>query len=129
LSLTLENPVGRWLLSPHDFAASERALTMASPDARSLRVDRTFVAGDEPLLPGNGCIWIIDFKTSEQASRSDMEFEATEMGKYRAQLEAYATLRRALPDGDLQIRLGLFYPLVPQLIHWLSVTPADGAQN
>jgi ATP-dependent helicase/nuclease subunit A len=129
LSLTLENPVGRWLLSPHDFAASERALTMASPDARSLRVDRTFIAGDEPLLPGNGCIWIIDFKTSEQGSRSDMEFEATEMGKYRAQLEAYATLRRALPDGDLQIRLGLFYPLVPQLIHWLSVTPADGAQN
>jgi hypothetical protein len=102
---------------------------MASPDARSLRVDRTFVAGDEPLLPGQGCIWIIDFKTSEQGSRTDADFEATEIAKYRAQLEAYATLRRALPDGHLPIRLGLYYPLVPRLIHWVSVTPVEAAQS
>ena len=126
---TLDDPVGRWILSPHDFASSERALTMASSDARSLRMDRTFVAGDEPLLPGKGCIWIIDFKTSEQGSRSDTEFAVTETGKYRAQLEAYATLRRALPDGPLTIRLGLFYPLVPRLIHWVSEAPADAVQT
>jgi ATP-dependent exoDNAse (exonuclease V) beta subunit len=128
LALTLGDPVGRWILSPHDSAASERTLTMASPDARSLRVDRTFVAGDEPLLAGEGCIWIVDFKTTEQGSHSDADFETAEIAKYRAQLEAYAALRRALPDGLLPIRLGLFYPLVPRLIHWLSVAPAEAAQ-
>jgi len=69
---------------------------------------------------GNSCIWIIDFKTSEQGSRSDAEFKAVEIAKYKAQMEAYAGLRRALPDGNFPIRLGLFYPLVPRLIHWLS---------
>ena len=128
LSLTLGDPVGRWILSPQDSAASERALTAASPDARSLRVDRAFVAGDDPLLTGQGCIWIIDFKTTEQGSRSDADFEVTEVAKYRAQLEAYATLRRGLPDGHRPIRLGLFYPLVPRLIHWLSVAPVEFAQ-
>jgi ATP-dependent helicase/nuclease subunit A len=120
LSITLGDAVGRWILSPHASAGSERALTMGSLDARSMRVDRTFVAGDAPLSPGDGCIWIIDFKTSEQGSRSDAEFESAELAKYRAQLEAYAALRRALPDGGLPIRLGLFYPMAPRLIHWLS---------
>ncbi len=128
LALTLGDPVGRWILSPHDSAASERALTMASPEARSLRVDRTFVAGDQPLSTGEGCIWIVDFKTTVQGSRSDADFETTEKTKYRAQLEAYAALRRALPDGHLPIRLGLFYPLVPRLIHWLSVAQAETTQ-
>ena len=127
LARALGDPVGRWILSPHASAASERALTMALTDARSLRVDRTFVAGEAPLAGGEGCIWIVDFKTSEQGSRSDADFEATEMEKYRAQLEAYAALRRALPDGGLPIRLGLFYPLVPRLIHWRSVPPVDAA--
>lgn len=123
LSLVLGDPIGQWILSPREAAASERALTMGSPDARSLRVDRTFLAGDEPLSLGNGCSWIIDFKTTERGSRSDAEFKATEVAKYRAQLEAYATLRRAMPDGHLPIRLGLFYPLVPRFIHWLSDAP------
>jgi hypothetical protein len=127
LARALGDPVGRWILSPHASAASERALTMASLDARGLRVDRTFVAGDAPLSATEGYIWIVDFKTSEQGSRSDAAFEATEIEKYRAQLEAYASLRRALPDGGLPIRLGLFYPLVPRLIHWLSVAPVDAA--
>jgi ATP-dependent exoDNAse (exonuclease V) beta subunit len=127
LSLALGDPVGQWILSPHVEAASERALTMASPDARSLRVDRTFIAGEAPLSSGKDCIWIVDFKTSEQGSRSDAAFEAAEVEKYRAQLEAYAALRRALPDGGLPIRLGLFYPLVPRLIHWESVAPVGAA--
>jgi ATP-dependent exoDNAse (exonuclease V) beta subunit len=129
LSLTLNDPVGRWILSPQESAASERALTMASPDAHSLRVDRTFVAGGEPLSTGQDCIWIIDFKTTEQGSRSDMAFEAKEIAKYSEQLEMYATLRRALPDGHLPIRLGLFYPLVPRLIYWLSVAPVEATRS
>jgi ATP-dependent helicase/nuclease subunit A len=121
LQLTMSDPVGRWILSPQASAASERALTMRSFEARSLRVDRTFLAGKEPMSTGNGCIWIIDFKTSEQGSRSDAEFESAERAKYTAQLEAYAELLRALSDGGLPIRVGLFYPLIPRLIQWLSV--------
>jgi ATP-dependent helicase/nuclease subunit A len=129
LSLALGDPVGRWILSPHPSAASERALTVGSADTHSLRVDRTFIAGDAPLSPGQDCIWIIDFKTSEQGSRSDAEFESTETAKYREQLEAYAALRRELPEGHAPIRLGLFYPLIPKLIHWLSVVPTGAATS
>lgn len=121
LTLTLSDPVGQWILSPHDSAASEQALTMASPDAHTLRVDRTFIAEEVPLQPGHNCIWIVDFKTTEQTSLSDTDFETIEMAKYHAQLEAYAVLRRALHDSHLPIRLGLFYPLVPRLIHWRSI--------
>ena len=120
LSMALADAAGRWILSPQTQATSERALTIGSPGARSLRVDRTFLAGEQPMSVGNSCIWIIDFKTSEQGSRSDAEFKAVEIAKYKAQMEAYAGLRRALPDGNFPIRLGLFYPLVPRLIHWLS---------
>ena len=127
LSLTLSDPTGCWILMPHESAGSERVLTTASPNARSLRVDRTFVAGGEPLSAGQGNIWIIDFKTTEQGSHSNEVFADMEMKKYSAQLEAYAALRRALPDGHLPIRLGLFYPLVPRLIHWLSLAPNEAA--
>jgi ATP-dependent exoDNAse (exonuclease V) beta subunit len=129
LALALGDPVGRWILSPHVLAASERAITMVSSETRSLRADRTFVAGDAPMSAGESCIWIVDFKTSEQGSRPDEAFEAAEIEKYRAQLEAYAALRRVLPDGDLPIRLGLFYPLVPRLIHWACVAPVDAAEG
>jgi len=120
LALTLGDPVGRWILSPHALAASEQALTVATPGARGLRVDRTFLAGVEPLLTGESHIWIVDFKTTLQGPRSDEEFEATEIAKYKAQLEAYASLRRSLPGGTASIQLGLFYPLLPRLLYWSS---------
>jgi len=120
LALTLSDPVGRWILSPQASAASEHALTLGALGARGLRIDRMFLSGAQPLLAGTSHIWIVDFKTTLQGSRSDEEFEATEITKYRAQMEAYASLRRALPDGDLPIQLGLFYPLVPRLLYWSS---------
>jgi ATP-dependent exoDNAse (exonuclease V) beta subunit len=122
LTLTLNDPTGLWLLSPHAEAASESDLTAASPGTPGLRVDRTFIAGPEPLSAGQSCIWIVDFKTSEQGSRPDAAFAAAERAKYSAQLETYAALRRSLPGGDLSIRLGLFYPLGPALIQWESIS-------
>ncbi len=120
LQQTLTDPIGRWLLAPHREAASERDLQ--PPTGGSLRVDRTFRAADKPLAPGDDTIWIVDFKTTEQGSRSDEAFRASELAKYSAQLEAYATLRRTLPGGDAPIRLGLYYPLIPTFIHWTSTT-------
>jgi ATP-dependent helicase/nuclease subunit A len=118
LTLTMGDPVGRWILSPRSTAASERALVME--DARSLRVDRTFVAGDAVLSEGDGCIWIVDFKTTEKGSRGDEAFAEAERAKYRAQMEAYAALRRGMVGGGLPIRLGLYYPLGAGLVWWES---------
>jgi ATP-dependent exoDNAse (exonuclease V) beta subunit len=121
LTLTLGDPTGCWILSPHVAAASERDL---STSTLNLRVDRTFLAGPAPLSTGEDCIWIIDFKTTDPGSRSPEAFAAAEREKYSAQLEAYAAIRRNLPDGHLPIHLGLFYPLAPRLLHWPSEAPS-----
>ncbi|MGC9197306.1 MAG: UvrD-helicase domain-containing protein [Acidobacteriaceae bacterium] len=125
LSLALKDPVGRWILSPHPSAASERTLRLAAPEARALRVDRTFLAGSEPNSSGNEQIWIVDFKTTEQGALSDAAFADEEIAKYKEQMEAYACLRRNLPDGDLPIQLGLYYPLIPRLLHWSAASSAE----
>jgi ATP-dependent exoDNAse (exonuclease V) beta subunit len=109
LTNTLQDPTGLWLLSPHAAAANEFSLTT---NLQTLRVDRTFLAGDT--------IWIIDFKTTDPGGRPPDSFAASERAKYSAQLEAYATLRRTQPGGSLPIRLGLYYPLIPRLIDWPS---------
>ena len=118
LMLALQDPIGRWILSPHPSAASERTLKLALPEARALRVDRTFLAAAEPNANGSECIWIVDFKTTEQGALSDAAFAAEETVKYKQQMEAYAELRRSLPDGTLPIHLALYYPLIPRLLHW-----------
>jgi ATP-dependent helicase/nuclease subunit A len=118
LQNTLNDPIGRWLLAPHPQAASESALNLTS--SGSLRVDRTFLAGPVPLSTGQSHRWIVDFKTTALNDRETAAFEAAERGKYTAQLEAYAALRRTLPDGTTPIRLGLYYPLIPRLLDWPS---------
>jgi ATP-dependent exoDNAse (exonuclease V) beta subunit len=112
------DPIGRWILAANDGAASERPI--AAPDSTVLRADRTFMAGAAPLLDGNGRVWIIDFKTSEQGSRSPERFEKEEILKYRAQLDRYATVLRQLSGSSHEIVLGLYYPLIPRLLHWSS---------
>jgi ATP-dependent helicase/nuclease subunit A len=120
LQNTLADPIGRWLLSPHPQAASESALNLPTNGNPSLRIDRTFLAGASPLSTGQSHIWIVDFKTSAFNDRADTAFEAAERSKYTAQLEAYATLRRTLPNTTAPIRLGLYYPLIPRLLEWHS---------
>jgi hypothetical protein len=115
LTNTLTDPIGLWLLSPHTAAANEYSLTAST---QTLRVDRTFRAGHAPLTASQDHIWIVDFKTTDVGGRSD--FDTVERAKYSTQLETYATLRRAQPDGDLPIQLALYYPLIPRLIHWPS---------
>ena len=118
LTLALQDPVGRWILSPHPSAASEQTLKLAASEVQALRLDRTFLAAAEPNADGSESIWIVDFKTTEQGNLSDADFEAEETAKYKGQMEAYAALRRTLPDGDRPIQLGLYYPLIPRLLHW-----------
>jgi hypothetical protein len=114
----LADPIGRWILGANVGAASERSI--ASPNSTVLRADRTFIAGASPLLDGDNRMWIIDFKTSEQGSRSAERFEEQELLKYRAQLDRYAGVMRELSGSSREIVLGLYYPLIPRLLHWSS---------
>ena len=114
----LADPTGRWILSNHHSAVNEHSI--ASLDASVLRADRTFVAGDAPLADDADTIWIVDFKTTEQGSRSPERFEQDEILKYRIQLERYASVLRELSSKPRRIVLGLYYPLIPRLIHWIS---------
>ena len=114
----LMDPVGRWILSARRSAASEQSLT--SLDSSVLRADRTFVAGDVPLADGDRCTWIVDFKTTEQGSRTSDRFAEEELLKYREQLERYASVLRELSPEPHKIVLGLYYPLIPRLLHWIS---------
>ena len=114
----LTDPTGRWILSSHQSAASEHSI--ASLDASVLRADRTFIAGRAPLVEGDDSLWIVDFKTTEQGSRSPERFSEDELLKYREQLECYASVLRELSPRPQRIVLGLYYPLIPRLLHWIS---------
>jgi len=118
LQQSLADPEGRWLLSPHAASTTEQALT--SVRLQDLRADRTFFAGPSPLAKGNSTYWIVDFKTAAGRSLTPQDFEAAELAKYRAQLETYARIRRSLLPPGTTIRLALYYPLLPRLIHWES---------
>ena len=118
----LTDPEGLWLLAPHTSAASEQALTAA--DLRSLRADRTFLAGHQPLSAGSDTLWIVDFKTAVQGSRTDEAFRSEELAKYSAQLESYASIRRDMDSAHTDIQLALYYPLIPCLLYWQAIPQA-----
>ena len=117
LTKTLSSATGRWILSPHAGAASESSLVGVGG---MLRADRTFRAGAQEGSTGESHLWIVDFKTTEQGSRTDEEFAALELAKYRAQLERYAALHRTMLRAEMPIFLGLFYPLNGVLLKWES---------
>jgi ATP-dependent exoDNAse (exonuclease V) beta subunit len=116
LRKTLQDPVGKWILSGHARSTSEYSI--ASAGSSVLRADRTFLAGSAPLSQSEDRMWIIDFKTTEQGSRSSQRFEQDELLKYREQLERYAKVLMDLTPELAHVMLGLYYPLIPRLLHW-----------
>lgn len=124
LDATLHNPVGRWLLSPHPGAQSERALqlggeTNESQMVRSLRADRLFRAGKYPLTEGQEeYLWIVDFKTADAGGRSIEAFLEAEKTKYQPQLQTYAKACVAAAEQPPPVMLALFYPLLTHLLYW-----------
>jgi hypothetical protein len=127
LTNTLTDPDGLWVLSPHDEALSEHALTSWDERRSSVRFDRIFLAGAKPQNTGNDYLWIIDYKTSSHGRSGVDEFLAEERVKYGPQMEAYGRMmRERVPTGRL--RVGLYYPALPRLIWWqpeLNATPTS----
>ena len=74
-----------------------------------LRLDRTFIDAD-------GVRWIIDFKTSAHEGGASEEFLDSEVERYRAQLERYATAMFKLEARP--IRVGLYFPLLQAFRDW-----------
>ena len=123
LKRTLNDPLGRWILSGHTGASNEHSLQVEEGDApeasgRLLRTDRTFVAGSEPLSFGMATHrWIVDFKTAELGGRHPDAFFLAERAKYEAQLHAYAQAMLA-QNPEQRVVLALYYPLLPHLLYW-----------
>ncbi len=110
LTRTLEDAEGRWVLAAHPQGESESALASAE---MAIRLDRSFMAGARPLTAGTDHLWIVDYKTASHGADGLDEFLAGEKTKYAGQLETYA---RAIA-GD-QVRVGLYYPMIPKLVWW-----------
>jgi ATP-dependent exoDNAse (exonuclease V) beta subunit len=110
MTRTLEDPTGRWLLTPHPEASTE---TSISTPAETIRLDRTFLAGPEPLSTGQTHLWIIDYKTGSHAAEGLEAFLAAQKALYAPQLETYAA---HLAQRGHPIRLALYYPAIPTLL-------------
>jgi ATP-dependent helicase/nuclease subunit A len=117
LGAMLKDPVGRWILQGREDATSELALTSWEERRSSLRLDRVFFGGNEPLATGGDYLWIVDYKTATHGREGVEEFLAEERAKYGAQMNAYARMMAdRAPEGRL--RVGLYYPVLSRLVWW-----------
>jgi ATP-dependent helicase/nuclease subunit A len=117
LSNVLQDAEALWILSAHYEASSEYALITWEEKRSSVRLDRIFRAGRQPLTGGDDCLWIVDFKTSAHGREGAEEFLAAERLKYEPQMNAYAQImQKDFNSGN--IRIGLYYPMLSKFIWW-----------
>ncbi len=111
LKRVVEDPTGRWILSPHADAASELRLTRrGATRLEHLQLDRTFIDRE------TGIRWIIDYKTSTHEGGDIDSFLDTEVTRYRKQLEIYASAMAGIDSSE--IRVALYFPLLGALRSW-----------
>ncbi len=113
------DPVGAWLLAPHPGALSESTWQTSDPDGllRTVRVNRTFLAGAEPGSIGKTHRWMIDYKTGGDPGLVDREaWLAEQRTIHEPQLEAYAAVLRG--QENLPICQALYFPELFILTHW-----------
>jgi ATP-dependent exoDNAse (exonuclease V) beta subunit len=117
LTNALQDEEGRWLLSQHDHASNEFALTAWSDTRSSVRLDRVFHGGSKPTEPGTDYLWIIDYKTATHGRERVDEFLAEERTKYTDQMQVYARMMKDRAASG-KLRVGLYYPMLPTLVWW-----------
>jgi ATP-dependent exoDNAse (exonuclease V) beta subunit len=113
------DPMGQWILSPHAEAESEVSWAgVVAGGLRTVRVDRVFRAGLDPLSEGEESWWIVDYKTAH-ADNADPAAALPELRKiFAPQLEAYGSILRNLHGQDAILRAGLYYPRMLLLDWW-----------
>ena len=114
------HPEGRWTLHPHPGARSEEAWTQWSGEAgRTLRADRVFLAGAQPLSFGTTHLWIVDYKTGVPPTEDLDRYLAGQEQIYRNQLESYGeAARQAGHAAGAELRYALYFPHLRRLHAW-----------
>ncbi len=117
--------MGRWLLGPHPGALTESAWQSwdAEGNLRTLRIDRSFVAGEAPGQAGGSCLWIVDYKTGAHTGRlanagERAQWLSEEKAKWRGQLEAYGAALTAASEHPLPVRYALYFPELLEMVYW-----------
>jgi ATP-dependent helicase/nuclease subunit A len=129
LQSALQDEVGRWILKPHRQDRTESSWTgMLDGALTTLRIDRSFLAGDEPLSQEGDTLWIVDYKTATHSGSGIEGFLESELLQYKEQLEKYGRMMRLvyrselrgseLHGAELRLRLGLYYPMLQRLKCW-----------
>ena len=117
LANMLQDEEGGWVLSPHKRASNELSLSAWRDVRSSVRLDRVFYSGPQPMQEGADYLWIIDYKTAAHGREGLEEFLAEERLKYGEQMKAYGRMMRDRVD-DGRLRVGLYYPVLPKLVWW-----------
>ncbi|GGA60459.1 ATP-dependent helicase [Edaphobacter acidisoli] len=117
LTNALQDAAGRWILAFRKNSSSEFAITSWQKERTSVRLDRIFRAGTEPLTEGDNCVWIVDYKTTLHVGGDIGDFLAGERARYEGQLTSYARIIRTSQPGT-DIRVALYFPMLPKLIWW-----------
>ncbi len=120
---TLTDPAGLWILHPHPAAASEFSRTLwPAQQPQTIRVDRLFLAGSDPLSHHTDCLWLIDYKTATHGRGNLGDFLAQQRRIYAPQLETYARVLHG-HAGATYVRLALYFPLLRELLWWTPENP------
>ena len=121
LTAAAGDPVARWMLSRQASALNEASwTTQNNHELRTVRCDRIFVAGPEPLKDGQDHLWIVDYKTADVDPDS---FLLEEQSRYAPQLTLYAealSKSAEFADQRLSIMLALYYPALQRLQWWTA---------
>ena len=117
------DPVGQWILAPHEDAANEvRWAGVVAGNLRTVQVDRIFRAGGAPLMPAGAASrdtwWIIDYKTAQEDGLDPAAALPELRRTFASQLEAYAKVLRNLRGADADVRAGLYYPRMKLMDSW-----------
>ncbi len=105
---TLNDEKGCWVLSPHEDAKNEFALTFTKEGTIETRIlDRTFVE--------NGIRWIIDYKSGIHEGGDLEAFLKNEVDRHRPQLEAYEKALRKFGETR-PVKKAIYHPLYQRLL-------------
>ncbi|MBL4622200.1 MAG: UvrD-helicase domain-containing protein [Immundisolibacteraceae bacterium] len=101
---------GRWILAGGSQNQSEYALTWFRQGRPiNLVIDRTFIDGD-------GCRWIIDYKTGYRSGGDIDGFLDQEQLRYAPQLQRYGEMMQQ--TGEQRIKMGLYFPRIGGWREW-----------
>ncbi len=116
----------QWLLAAHPTLDSllpefEIPLTaVLHKTIRSVRLDRMFLAGAEPLSKSEDKqqLWIVDFKTATHGERNLEVFLAEQKEYYLEQMQRYVAVIQAAYPHSASIHVGLYFPLLQKFLWW-----------